>query len=85
MSSGPNQRREHERIPDHGPAYESRTPAKGCNSTHVARSRGKWKARASRAERRTGERWGKFQRTRYSVPSRNEAMESGKDERSEGE
>jgi hypothetical protein len=55
MSNKPNHRRGHDRIQDHGPGYESRTPAAGCNSTHVARSRAKWKRRANRAERRTGE------------------------------
>lgn len=55
MSSRPNPRRGHDRIQDHGPGYESHTPAAGCNSTHVARSRAKWKRRANRKERRTGE------------------------------
>lgn len=48
-----NNRRCHGRIQDHGPIYENGTPAKGCNTTHVARSRRKWKRRAARAERRT--------------------------------
>lgn len=67
MSNGPNHRRGHGRIQDHGPTYESPTPAKGCNSTHVARSRAKWKARASRAERRTGAPWPKFRGLRYRI------------------
>jgi len=55
MSKGPNHRRGEKRQQDHGPTYESPTPAAGCNSTHVARSRSKWKRRIARAERRTGE------------------------------
>jgi hypothetical protein len=38
---------------EHGPHYESHNPGKGCNSTHVARARRKWKRRANRSERRT--------------------------------
>lgn len=68
MSSGPNHRREHDRITDNGPTWESHTPAKGCNSTHVARSRKKWKKRACRAERRTGKNWRKFHGSRYRIP-----------------
>lgn len=37
-----------------GPRWESKNPGEGCNSTHVARSRKKWKRRAARSERRTG-------------------------------
>ena len=54
MSTHPNHRRSEKRRQDHGPAYESHTPAAGANSTHVARSRKKWKRRAARSERRTG-------------------------------
>ena len=68
MSSGPNHRRGEERRQDHGPTWESHTPAKGCNSTHVARSRKKWKARVCRAERRTGKHWSKFRHARYKLP-----------------
>ena len=53
MSSGPNHRRGHGRIQDHGPTWEGNPPASGCNSTHVARSRSKWKKRKHRAFRRT--------------------------------
>jgi len=52
MSSKPNHRRGHGRIQDNGPAYEQQTPCGGCNSTHVARSRAKWKARNHRYMRR---------------------------------
>jgi len=39
---------------EHGPRYENANPGAGCNATHVARSRAKWKRRANRSERRTG-------------------------------
>ncbi len=47
-----------------GPRYESSNPAAGCNATHVARARAKWKRRKNRAFRRTrgkslGGYWGK--------------------------
>lgn len=54
MSKKPNPRRNEPSKQDNGPGYESRTPAAGCNSTHVARSRSKWKRCANRVERRTG-------------------------------
>ena len=68
MSSKPNHRRGHGRIQERGPRYESANPAAGCNSTHVARSRRKWKTRVRRVERRTGRFWKKFQGTRYKLP-----------------
>lgn len=37
---------------DNGPRWENRNPSKGCNSTHVARSRSKWKRIKNRAMRR---------------------------------
>lgn len=55
MSSGPNHRRGHSHIQDNGPTWEGGPPCSGCNSTHVARSRSKWKRRNSRSERRTGQ------------------------------
>lgn len=55
MSTKPNHRRGEDRKQDNGPTFESPTPAAGCNSTHVARSRRKWKRRAARSERRTGQ------------------------------
>jgi hypothetical protein len=54
MSKHPNHRRGEKREQDNGPTFESHTPSAGCNSTHVARSRKKWKRRAARSERRTG-------------------------------
>ena len=55
MSSGPNHRRGEKRQQDNGPTYENRTPSGGCNSTHVARGRSKWKRLNNRTERRTTE------------------------------
>jgi hypothetical protein len=54
MSQRTNRRRGPGRRQDSGPRWESRTPGGGCNSTHVARSRKKWKRRAAKAFRRTG-------------------------------
>jgi hypothetical protein len=52
-----SQRKNHRRSgtgQDNGPRYENPCPSAGCNSTHVARSRKKWKRRTARALRRTG-------------------------------
>ena len=54
MSSGPNHRRGHGRIQGNGPRWENPNPEAGCNATHVARARSKWKRIANRTERRTG-------------------------------
>ncbi len=54
MSNHDNHRRAETKRPETGPRYESHNPGEGCNSTHVARSRRKWKRRIARAERRTG-------------------------------
>lgn len=54
MSNHRNQRREEEARTEHGPRWENANPGAGCNSTHVAGSRAKWKKYKSRAERRTG-------------------------------
>jgi hypothetical protein len=54
MSSKPNHRREHGRILERGPRYESANPAAGCNSTHVARGRKRFRVARRRAERREG-------------------------------
>lgn len=56
MSSGPNHRRGHGRIADNGPTWEGSPPASGCNSTHVARARRRWRDMGRRAERRTGKK-----------------------------
>lgn len=52
MSNRTNYRREEDRRSEHGPRWENGDPGKGCNSTHVARARKKWKRAQSRAERR---------------------------------
>lgn len=54
MSNKPNHRRGHGRIQDNGPTWEGGPSSSGCNSTHVAKSRKKWKRRANRSERRQG-------------------------------
>ena len=54
MSQKPNYRREEERHQDNGPIWEGGPPNSGSNSTHVARSRKKWKRYRARAERRVG-------------------------------
>lgn len=54
MSNHPNHRRGEDRRTEHGPRFENHNPGKGCNSTHVARSRKKWKRRQRRSERREG-------------------------------
>lgn len=52
MSTRPNHRRSQPRIQDNGPTWEGGSA--GCNDTHVARSRRKWKRVKARSERRTG-------------------------------
>jgi hypothetical protein len=54
MSNHDNHRRGDAKRTEHGPTWESKNPGKGCNSTHVARSRTKWKRREARCVRRTG-------------------------------
>lgn len=54
MSNRPNRRRQESRRTEHGPRWESPNPGNGCNATHVARSRRKWKRVKNRTERRTG-------------------------------
>lgn len=68
VSTKPNHRRDHGRLQDHGPAWESPTPCAGCNSTHVARARRWWKRSKSRAERRTEAQWDQFVGSRYRLP-----------------
>lgn len=72
MSSGPNHRRGHGRIQGNGPRWENGNPEAGCNSTHVARARAKWKKRDRRRERRPGgEHWshgGSVVKSRYRIP-----------------
>ncbi len=54
MSNRTNPRRKGGKRTETGPRYENQNPGHGCNATHVARSRKKWKRRAARSERRTG-------------------------------
>lgn len=59
MSQKKNHRRESpdkRRHQDNGPTFEGGPPNSGCNSTHVAGSRSKWKRIGARAERRTNGR-----------------------------
>lgn len=80
MSTKPNHRRGHVRVQDHGPGYESRTPAAGSNSTHVARSRAKWKRRNNRVERRTGVAHGQVTLTTRRRPVARELLEEHEDD-----
>ena len=56
MSNRKNYRRGEERRSEHGPRFENPDPGKGCNATHVARGRRKWKTRKRRDERRIADR-----------------------------
>jgi len=64
MSNRRNHRRAERRRSEHGPRYESADPGKGCNSTHVARSRRAWKRIKNRSIRRTGYQTPKFRMSR---------------------
>lgn len=52
MSNKPNARRDEQRRTEHGPRYENPNPGAGCNATHVACARAKWKRRTARKQRR---------------------------------
>jgi hypothetical protein len=54
MANKTNPRRRGKRHTEHGPTWEGGPSASGCNSTHIARARRKWKRRANRSERRNG-------------------------------
>lgn len=54
MSNHTNHRRGEKRRTETGPRWENGNPGKGCNSTHVARARRKWKRYRNRATRRVG-------------------------------
>ncbi len=60
MSNRANPRRKGQKRTETGPRFENRNPGHGCNSTHVARSRKKWKRVGARSERRTGKTSPKF-------------------------
>lgn len=53
MSNHNNHRRGEQRRVEHGPRWENPNPGAGCNSTHVARARKKWRRIKARIERRT--------------------------------
>jgi hypothetical protein len=63
VSSHTNLRRKKIKRTETGPRFESKNPGAGSNSTHVARSRKKWKRRAARTERRTGKTFYKYHGT----------------------
>jgi hypothetical protein len=52
VSNHKNHRRGEERRTEHGPRYENPNPGAGCNATHVARARRKYRDRGRRAKRR---------------------------------
>jgi len=54
MSNRINHRRGDQRRTENGPRWETGNPGAGCNSTHVAKARRKWRTIGRRAERRTG-------------------------------
>lgn len=62
MANRTNPRRKGKKRTEHGPTWEGGPSGSGCNSTHVARSRKKWKRRANRSLRRTGKTTPKFHR-----------------------
>jgi len=68
MGLGPNHRRDQGRRSEHGPRWENPDPGAGCNSTHVARSRRRWKRIAARTERRTGETSPKYRGPTHQRP-----------------
>lgn len=62
MSNHDNHRRGESRRTEHGPRWEDKDPGTGRNTTHIARSRAKWKRREARSVRRTGHSSPKFRR-----------------------
>ena len=52
MSNRNNPKRGESRRTEHGHRWESKDPGKGCNSTHVANGRKRYKTRLVQAERR---------------------------------
>ena len=52
MSNHTNHRRGDRQRTETGPRYENPNPGAGCNATHVARGRRKWKRITARQERR---------------------------------
>jgi hypothetical protein len=60
MSNRTNPRRKKSKRTETGPRFENPNPGAGCNATHVARSRKKWKRVGARTERRTGKTTKKY-------------------------
>lgn len=56
MSNHRNARRDETRRSEHGPRWENGDPGAGCNSTHVARGRRRYKRIRARVERRVANR-----------------------------
>jgi hypothetical protein len=52
MSNHRNARRDEWYRSEHGPRYENGDPGAGCNATHVARGRRKYRRIRARQERR---------------------------------
>lgn len=52
MSNKKNPRRKGVKRTETGPRYENPNPGAGCNATHVARGRKKWKRIKAREQRR---------------------------------
>lgn len=52
MSNRKNHRSNESRRTENGPRFENPNPSKGCNSTHVARSRASWGRINTRTQRR---------------------------------
>jgi hypothetical protein len=60
MSNKTNPRRKGVKNAGTGSTWEGGSPSDGCNSTHVARARKKWKRTANRTLRRNGKVTPKF-------------------------
>lgn len=68
MSNHDNHRRGEKKRTEHGPRWENPNPGKGCNTTHVARSRAKWKKLQHRSLRRRGKVTKKFRKFKLGRP-----------------
>lgn len=56
MSNHDNHRREEQKRTETGPRFESANPGAGCNATHVARGRRKWKRITAQEDRQRAKR-----------------------------
>ena len=68
MSKNVNHRRGQKARTETGPTWENRNPGAGCNSTHVARGRKKWKRLRARSVRRTGQQLKAFRTCGFGRP-----------------